>query len=126
MNGRLVKDGLGWGFALWLIGYALGMLLFAFVPTSLLGWIITPIGTALALWVAFRKVQGDTLSHYVLVALVWVTIAVIGDYLFIVKALQSRRTGSYKPRRLPVYTLTVVIPLLAEGRRTPHHVARLT
>ena len=30
MNGRLVKDGLGWGFALWLFGYALSMMLFAF------------------------------------------------------------------------------------------------
>lgn len=125
MNGRLVKDGLGWGFALWLIGYALGMLLFAFVPTSLLGWIITPIGTALALWVAFRKVQGDTLSHYVLVALVWVTIAVIGDYLFIVKALNPA-DGYYKPDVYLYYALTVAIPLLAGWRRTTHHVARLT
>ena len=125
MNGRLVKDGLGWGFALWLIGYALGMLLFAFVPTSLLGWIITPIGMALALWVAFRKVQGDTLSHYVLVALVWVTIAVIGDYLFIVKALKPA-DGYYKPDVYLYYALTVAIPLLAGWRRTTHHVARLT
>lgn len=125
MNGRLVKDGLGWGFALWLIGYALGMLLFAFVPTSLLGWIITPIGMALALWVAFRKVQGDTLSHYVLVALVWVTIAVIGDYLFIVKALKPA-DGYYKPDVYLYYALTVAIPLLAGWRRTTHRVARLT
>ena len=125
MNGRLVKDGLGWGFALWLIGYALGMLLFAFVPTSLLGWIITPIGMALALWVAFRKVEGDTLSHYVLVALVWVTIAVIGDYLFIVKALKPA-DGYYKPDVYLYYALTVAIPLLAGWRRTTHHVARLT
>lgn len=125
MNGRLVKDGLGWGFALWLIGYALGMLLFAFVPTSLLGWIITPIGTALALWVAFRRVKGDTLSHYVLVALVWVTIAVIGDYLFIVKALNPA-DGYYKPDVYLYYALTVAIPLLAGWRRTTHHVARLT
>jgi hypothetical protein len=125
MNGRLVKDGFGWGFALWLIGYALGMLLFAFVPTSLLGWIITPIGMALALWVAFRKVQGDTLSHYALVALVWVTIAVVGDYLFIVKALKPA-DGYYKPDVYLYYALTVAIPLLAGWRRTTHRVARLT
>jgi hypothetical protein len=125
MNGRLVKDGLGWGFALWLIGYALSMMLFAFVPPSLLGWIITPIGTALALWVAFRKVNGDTLSHYVLVALVWVAIAVVGDYLFIVKAFRPA-DGYYKPDVYVYYALTMAIPLLAGWRRTTHHVARLT
>lgn len=125
MNGRLVKDGLGWGFALWLFGYALSMMLFAFVPPSLLGWIITPIGTALALWVAFRKVKGDTLSHYVLVALVWVTIAVVGDYLFIVKAFNPA-DGYYKPDVYLYYALTMAIPLLAGWRRTTHHVARLT
>lgn len=125
MNGRLVKDGLGWGFALWLIGYALSMMLFAFVPPSLLGWIITPIGTVLALWVAFRKVKGDSLSHYVLVALVWVTIAVVGDYLFIVKAFKPA-DGYYKPDVYLYYALTMAIPLLAGWRRTTHHVARLT
>lgn len=36
----------GWGFVLWLIGYALGIMLFAFVRPSLIGWIITPFGTA--------------------------------------------------------------------------------
>ena len=125
MNGRLVKDGLGWGFALWLIGYALSLMLFAFVPPSLLGWIITPIGTVLALWVAFRKVKGDSLSHYVLVALVWVTIAVVGDYLFIVKAFKPA-DGYYKPDVYLYYALTMAIPLLAGWRRTTHHVARLT
>ena len=125
MNGRLLKDGLGWGFALCLFGYALSMMLFAFVPPSLLGWIITPIGTVLALWVAFRKVKGDSLSHYVLVALVWVTIAVVGDYLFIVKALKPA-DGYYKPDVYLYYALTMAIPLLAGWRRTTHHVARLT
>lgn len=125
MNGRLLKDGLGWGFVLWLIGYALSVMLFAFVPASLLGWIITPIGTVLALWVAFRKVQGDALSHYVLVALAWVTIAVIGDYLFIVKAFKPA-DGYYKPDVYLYYALTMAIPLLAGWRRTTHHVARLT
>ena len=123
MNGRLVKDGLGWGFALWLIGYLLGMLLFAVVPTSLIGWVITPIGTALALWVAFRKVKGDSLSYYALVALAWVLIAVIGDYLFIVKALHPA-DGYYKPDVYLYYALTMAIPLLAGWRRTVRRIAK--
>jgi hypothetical protein len=58
----------------------------AVVPASLIGWIITPIGTAIALWVAFKKVKGDMLRYYCLVALFWLLIAVLGDYFFIVKA----------------------------------------
>ena len=51
------------GFALWLIGYALGMILFALVPASLIGWIIMPIGTAITFWIAFKKVKGDIMQY---------------------------------------------------------------
>ena len=117
MNKQFLKDAFGWGFVLWIIGYALGMMLFAFVPTSLIGWIILPIGTVLALWIAFRKVKGDTLKYYCLVALVWVLIAVLGDYLFIVKALKPA-DGYYKPDVYLYYALTVAIPLFAGWKRT--------
>src|SRR5512133_4253218 len=120
MNRRLMKDGLGWGFALWLVGYVLSMLLFAFVPPSLLGWIITPIATALTLWVAFRKVTGESLSHYALVALLWMLIAVIGDYLFIVKAFHPA-DGYYKADVYLYYALTIAIPLFAGWMRTTRH-----
>lgn len=117
MNKRFLKDAVGWGIALWLIGYALGMMLFTLVPASLIGWIITPIGTAITLWVAFKKVKGDTLCFYCLLALVWLLIAVLGDYLFIVKAFKPV-DGYYKPDVFLYYALTVAIPLLAGWRRT--------
>ena len=117
MNRQLVKDALGWGLVLWLIGYALGMILFAFVPVSLIGWIIMPIGTVIALWVSFRKVNGDTLRHYFLVALAWTLIAVLGDYLFIVKALKPA-DGYYKLDVYLYYALTLGIPIFAGWRRT--------
>ena len=44
MNKQLLKDTLGWGFALWLIGYVLGFILFFILPVSLMGWVIMPIG----------------------------------------------------------------------------------
>ena len=116
MNKQLVKDALGWGFVLWLIGYALGIILFAFVPVSLIGWIIMPIGMVIALWVAFRKVNGGTLRYYCLVALTWTLIAVLGDYLFIVKALKPT-DGYYKPDVYLYYALTLAIPLVAVWRR---------
>lgn len=123
MNKQFLKDALGWGFVLWLIGYALGISLFALVPTSLIGWIIAPIGTAITLWVAFKKVKGDTLRYYWLLALVWLLIAVLGDYLFIVKAFNPA-DGYYKPDVYLYYALTVAIPLFAGWRRTLRHIAR--
>jgi hypothetical protein len=117
MNKQFSKDALGWGFVLWLIGYALGMILFALVPAILIGWIIMPIGTAIAIWIAFRKVKGDTLRYYCLVALVWLLIAVLGDYLFIVKAFKPA-DGYYKPDVYLYYALTLAIPLFAGWRRT--------
>lgn len=117
MNKQIARDALGWGFGLWLIGYALGMMLFAIVPVSLIGWIIMPIGTAIALWVALGKVNGDTLRHYCIVALAWTLIAVLGDYLFIVKVLKPA-DGYYKLDVFLYYALTLAIPLLAGGRKT--------
>jgi hypothetical protein len=117
MNKQFSKDALGWGFVLWLIGYALGMMLFALVPAILIGWIIMPIGTAIAIWIAFRKVKGDTLRYYCLVALVWLLIAVLGDYLFIVKVFKPA-DGYYKPDVYLYYALTLAIPLFAGWRRT--------
>lgn len=116
MNRQIIKDALGWGVGLWLIGYALGIVLFAFVPVSLIGWIIMPIGTVIALWVAFRKVHGDSLRYYYIVALAWTLIAVLGDYLFIVKLLKPA-DGYYKLDVYLYYALTLAIPLIAGWRR---------
>ena len=117
MNKQFLKDALGWGFVLWLIGYALGMIVFALVPANLIGWIIMPIATAITLWIALKKVKGDTFRYYCLVALVWLLIAVLGDYLFIVKALKPA-DGYYKPDVYLYYALTLAIPLFAGWRRT--------
>jgi len=119
MNKQVLKDTLGWGSVLWLIGYVLGMMLFALVPASLIGWIIAPIGAAIALWVAFKKVKGDTLRYYCFVGIGWLLIAVLGDYLFIVKAFKPA-DGYYKPDVYLYYALTVAIPLVAGWRRTLH------
>jgi len=110
-----LKDAFGWGFVLWFIGYVLGIVLFAVVPGNLIGWIIMPIGTVITLGVAFRKVKGHTLAYYGVVALVWLVIAVVGDYLFIVKAFQPA-DGYYKLDVYLYYTLTVAIPLFAGWR----------
>jgi len=116
VNKQFSKDALGWGFVLWLIGYALGVALFAFVPASLIGWMITPFATALTFWVAFKKVKGSTLQYLGLVGLVWLVIALVGDYLFIVKAFKPA-DGYYKADVYLYYVLTLAIPLFAGWRR---------
>ena len=47
----MLKDSLGWGFLLWLVGYALGIAFFAVLPARLIGWAVMPLGIALTLWV---------------------------------------------------------------------------
>src|SRR5659263_666299 len=77
MTKQFTKDAFGWGFILWLIGYALGILLFTVVPLSLVGWIIMPIGTIITIWVLVKKVKADSFQYYALLAVIWTLIAVV-------------------------------------------------
>jgi hypothetical protein len=117
MSKQVLKDTVGWGFGLWLIGYALGFVFFAFVPAGMIGWFIMPIGAVITLWVAFKKVTGDSMRYFGLVAIAWTLIAVLGDYLFIVKTLKPA-DGYYKPDVYFYYALTLAIPLFAGWRKT--------
>lgn len=116
MNKQFLKDAVGWGFVLWLIGYMLGILLFALVPVNVIGWIIMPIATAITLWIAFKKVKGGTLQSDCAMAFVWLLIAAAGDYLFIVKALKPV-DGYYKPDVYLYYALTLAIPIFAGWKK---------
>ena len=112
MTKQFSKDALGWGFVLWLIGYGLGIMLFAVVPLNMIGWIITPIGTALTLWVLFKKVKGESFQYYLLLAITWTLIAIIFDYLFLVKVFKPA-DGYYKLDVYLYYVLTFILPLIA-------------
>lgn len=117
MTKQLLKDALGWGFVLWLIGYALGILLFSLVSISAIGWIIMPVGIVITLWVLIRKVKGDSFRYYLILALVWTLIAVVFDYLFLVKAFQPA-DGYYKLDVYVYYALTFILPLVIGYRKT--------
>ncbi|MFH1112104.1 MAG: hypothetical protein V1712_03510 [Patescibacteria group bacterium] len=112
MTKQFFKDALGWGFILWLIGYGLGMILFSLVPPSAIGWVIMPIGIVITLWVLFKKIKGDNFQYYFYLAIVWVLIAIIFDYLFLVKAFKPA-DGYYKFDVYLYYALTFVLPLFA-------------
>lgn len=110
MNKQLLKDALGWGFVLWLIGYILGIILFMIVPASLIGWIIAPIGIVITLVVLFRKTKGTSLKYYTILAIVWTLIAIVFDYLFIVKVFKS--AGYYKLDVYFYYAFIFFLPLI--------------
>ena len=107
---QLLKDAFGWGFLLWLIGYALGIILFMIVPPPLLGWVIMPIGTIITLWVLFKKIKGKTFQHYLSLSIIWTLVAIIFDYLFLVKLFKPA-DGYYKLDVYAYYILTFALPL---------------
>jgi len=111
MNKQLLKDSLGWGFILWLIGYVLGFVFFFVLPTSLIGWAIMPIGLVITLWVLLKKLNSESFNYYLILAVIWTAIAVAFDYLFIVKTLKPA-DGYYKLDVYLYYTLTFISPLI--------------
>ncbi len=116
MNKQLLKDALGWGITLWFIGYVLGFILFFIVPPSSIGWIIMPIGIIITLWVLLKKVTSRSFKHYLILAVVWTLIAVVFDYLFLVKMLKPA-DGYYKLDVYLYYALTFVLPIIVGFRK---------
>lgn len=111
MNTRFAKDAFGWGFLLWFFGYMLGIVLFAAVPASMIGWIITPIGSALTVWVLWKKVGADSFRQYLRLSVAWTVMAIACDFIFLV-SLFKPADGYYKPDVYLYYALTFAFPLL--------------
>jgi hypothetical protein len=107
---KIILNTLFWGFILWLFGYILGLILFAFVPQDIIGFFILPLGVAVTLWVLSKKAKRDSFGCYVGLGVIWTLIAVVLDYLFIVKLFKS--TGYYKLDVYIYYGLTFILPLL--------------
>ncbi len=111
MNEQLLKDSLGWGLALWFIGYALGIILVFLLPAQLIGWAIMPIGMIITFGVLLKKVKENSFQYYLILAVVWTVIAVVFDYLFIVKAFKPA-DGYYKLDVYLYYAITFISPLI--------------
>lgn len=107
-----LKNSLVWGFVLWLIGWVLGVVLFMTPAKSFMGWIITPIGTVVTLWVLFKNINRQSVSQYVAVAIIWTLMAIVLDYLFNVLLFQIG-AGYYKIDIFVYYALTFILPIAA-------------
>lgn len=109
MNEQFLKSTLVWGFGLWFLGYILSFVLFFIVSPQYIGWIIMPLGILATIWVLVKKFTPQELSQYFVIGIVWIALAILLDYLFIVKALNPD-DGYYKPSVFIYYVLTILIP----------------
>lgn len=105
-----LKSTLVWGFVLWLVGYIAGMVLFFVAPKELIGWIITPLATILTIWVLVKKIKRPEMKCYFGLGLIWMIMAVVLDYIFLVKMFGVGNTY-YKADVFLYYTLTLILPI---------------
>lgn len=110
MTRKLLKDGLGWGVGLWLLGYILGIMLFPILPNQILGWVIMPVGVLITLWVLLKKIKADSFNYYLYLAIIWTFLAIILDYFLLVKLFKPA-DGYYKLDVYLYYLLTFLMPL---------------
>jgi hypothetical protein len=104
----VLKNAVGWGFGLWLIGYVLGIVLFAVLPASIMGWVIMPIGAVITIWVLLARVRPESAASCAVLSMVWTVIAVVFDYVFIVRAFGA--SDYYKLDVYVYYALTFLLP----------------
>lgn len=116
MTKQFLKDAFLWGFILWFIGYVLGIVLFSVVPSSLIGWIIMPIGILIALWVLAKKIKPGAFNYYFFLAIAWTLVAIVFDYFFLVRLFKPA-DGYYKLDVYLYYLLTLILPLLVWWRK---------
>ncbi len=108
-NKQIILSNIFWGFAIWLFGYILGIFFFAFVPKEMIGFFILPLGTAFTLWVLLKKIRREEFLCYIGLGIIWTIMAVVLDYLFIVKLFQS--ADYYKLDVYVYYALTFILPI---------------
>jgi hypothetical protein len=108
---QLIKDTGLLGTALWLIGYIASLVLFVSPYAGIMGWILiaffTPVTIVIVYW-WFRKREQLPLQYFAGIGVVWVLIAAILDYLFIVLLFQATYYGVDV---FVYYALTFLIPV---------------
>jgi len=77
----------------------------------MIGWILTPIGTVITLWVLFKKIKSTSVQYYVMLAVVWTILAIALDYFLLVKVFNPA-DGYYKPDVYLYYILIFILPVV--------------
>ena len=104
-------DVLGYGIGLWILGFALGMIFFPFVPANLLGIPILLIMIPVTVYAVFKRFKNSKhqLAYYAAVGFAWLAIAVVLDYFILVKAFNVQ--NYYDADVMVYYALTFLIPV---------------
>lgn len=109
-KGKIFLNTVLWGFVLWLFGYVLGFVFFAIAPKELIGWYILPFGVIFTLFVLIKKIKRNEFGCYFGLGLIWTIMAIVLDYFFLVKMLNT--ADYYKIDVYIYYILTFILPLL--------------
>lgn len=105
-----------WGFILWLFGYLLNFIFYTFIPGAILGWSILPFSIIFTIWILVKKIKREELKCYFGVGLVWLIMAIILDYVFIVKFLNL--SGYYRQIDIIVYYILIFfLPIIIGWRK---------
>jgi len=107
---KIFLNTLFWGFMLWLFGYILGFIFFAFVPKENIGWYILPLGLMATLWVLLTRINRESFMCYIGLGIIWTIMAIILDYVFLVMLFNSR--DYYKLDVYAYYILTLALPII--------------
>jgi hypothetical protein len=109
---QILKDTAGPGIFFWLVGYLAGMVLFFTPFRDNMGWIIAAIFTPftiLVTWWWFRNRGYLSREYYASVGVAWALIAIVLDYLFIVRLFGS--PAYYSLHIYLYYALMFLIPV---------------
>jgi hypothetical protein len=111
-TGQTIKDTAGLGVLFWLVGYLAGIVLFFTPYRDSMGWVMlvtfTPF-TILVTWWWFRQRLYLSPGYYAGVGIAWALIAVVLDYLFIVRLFSS--PAYYSLHIYVYYALMFLIPV---------------
>ena len=108
----VIKDTACLGIFFWLIGYLAGIVLFFTPLGGSMGWIMMAVFTPFTIivtWWWFREREHLPLQYYAGVGVAWALIAVVLDYLFIVRLFGT--TSYYALHVLLYYCLMFLIPV---------------
>ena len=119
-NESILRDGLGWGVLLWIVGYVLGFVFFPIVPSEMIGWYVMPIGLAITCFVLWKWVPVNRSIYGILVGVAWCITAIVLDYIFIVMLLNPA-DGYYKLDVYLYYVSAFALPVLAASLRSRSH-----
>ena len=100
------------GIFVWLIGYLAGIVLYFFLSPDILGWVLSAIFTPIVILLCYKRFakREESISYYASVAAVWLIVALVFDYLFLVKLLNP--PVYYKLDVYVYYASTFLIPFL--------------